>query len=282
MPSPAKPKNKPEPKRLRQSSPKAVLKTAPDGRPAAIVKAKAVSTPELVISSTPAFKPAAVAKPRKSEVRREEILRHATALFDRKGYAYTSLDDVAQAVGIKREALYYYYRSRTEILIAIVGPQTSGLIDGMQEVLTQTLPAQEKLRLAIRNHLKRFDRHCLEMTIFLRDGVMGGNEELHLAMRRVWKDYESMWTRLIDEGKASGEIADLGDSKMIAFGILGMCNWLARWYNPRKSAPIDGIIDTYFAMLSQGLQPRGATLLKGLQPPLDSVRKPPKSKTKVG
>ena len=91
-----------------------------------------------------------------------------------------------------------------------------------------------------------------------------------------------MWTRLIDEGKASGEIADLGDSKMIAFGILGMCNWLARWYNPRKSAPIDGIIDTYFAMLSQGLQPRGATLLKGLQPPLDSIRKPPKSKTKVG
>ncbi|NBW52142.1 MAG: TetR/AcrR family transcriptional regulator [Betaproteobacteria bacterium] len=202
-----------------------------------------------------ADKPTVAAKPRKSAVRRQEILRHATALFDRKGYAYTSLDDVAQAVGIKREALYYYFRSRTEILIAIVGPQTSGLIDGMQAVLSQTLPAQEKLRLAIRNHLQRFDRHCLEMTIFLRDGVMGGNEELHVAMRRVWKDYESMWTRLIDEGKAAGEISDLGDSKMIAFGILGMCNWLARWYNPRKSAPIDSIIDTYFAMLSQGLQP---------------------------
>ena len=49
-------------------------------------------------------KPAVVAKPRKSALRREEILRHATALFDRKGYANTSLDDVAQAVGIKREA----------------------------------------------------------------------------------------------------------------------------------------------------------------------------------
>jgi hypothetical protein len=35
-----------------------------------------------------------------------------------------------------------------------------------------------------------------------------------------------------------------------------MCNWLARWYNPRKSAPIDSIIDTYFAMLNLGLQPR--------------------------
>lgn len=195
-------------------------------------------------------------KPRKSALRRESILRCATELFDRKGYAYTSLDDVAQAVGIKREALYYYYRSRTEILLAIIGPQTAGLIEGMKDVLASPLPAAEKLHLAIRNHLKRFDRHCLEMTIFLRDGVMGGNEELHAAMRRVWKDYERMWTTLVEASQKSGEFAPLGDPKMIAFGVLGMCNWLARWYNPRKSASIDAIIDTYFAMLSQGLLPR--------------------------
>jgi len=219
-------------------------------------------------------KPAVVAKPRKSALRREEILRHATALFDRKGYANTSLDDVAQAVGIKREALYYYYRSRTEILIAIIGPQTSGLVDGLRDVLGKDLPAREKLHLAIRNHLQRFDRHCLEMTIFLRDGVMGTNEELHLAMRRVWKDYEAMWTRLIDEGKASGELADLGDSKMIAFGIQGMCNWLARWYNPRKSAPIDSIIDTYFAMLNLGLQPRTPAAASTGGTPSAGKRKP--------
>ncbi len=47
-----------------------------------------------------------------------------------------------------------------------------------------------------------------------------------------------------------------GEPKMVAFGILGMCNWLARWYNPRKSASIDQIIDTYFGMLSMGLAPR--------------------------
>lgn len=195
-------------------------------------------------------------KPRKSALRREAILHSATELFDRKGYAHTSLDDVAQAVGIKREALYYYFRSRTEILIAIVEPQTVGLIDGMKEVIASDLPAVDKLRMAIRNHLKRFDRHCLEMTIFLRDGVMGGNEELHAMMLRVWKDYETMWTSLIAAGQQSGQFARGSDPKMIAFGILGMCNWLARWYSPRKSVSIDEIIDTYFTMVSQGLLPR--------------------------
>src|SRR3546814_13480717 len=40
---------------------------------------------------------------------------------------------------------------------------------------------------------------------------------------------------------------------MIAFGILGMCNWLARWYKPDKEVSIEQLIDTYFNLVSQGL-----------------------------
>ncbi len=40
---------------------------------------------------------------------------------------------------------------------------------------------------------------------------------------------------------------------MIAFGILGMCNWLARWYDPKKTTAIDELIDTYFNMIAFGL-----------------------------
>ena len=40
---------------------------------------------------------------------------------------------------------------------------------------------------------------------------------------------------------------------MIAFGILGMCNWLARWYNPRKQVAIDEIIETYTTLIGRGL-----------------------------
>lgn len=197
-----------------------------------------------------------IAKPRKSDLRRESILRTAVDLFDRQGFVNTSLDDVGKAVGIKREALYYYYRSRSEILLAIIGPQTAALVDGMKAVMAERVPPPEKLHLAIRNHLKRFDRHCLEMTISLRDGVMGAGPEVRKAMQRVWKDYERMWTALVEEGQRDGSFAPVGDPKMVAFGILGMCNWLARWYNPRKHASIDELINTYFLMLSQGLVPR--------------------------
>ena len=54
------------------------------------------------------------------ENRREEILQAAQDLFLRKGYSNTSLDDIARAVGIKREGLYYYFPNRAQILIEII------------------------------------------------------------------------------------------------------------------------------------------------------------------
>ena len=196
---------------------------------------------------------ASEAKPSKSSLRRHAILRRATELFDQRGYSNTSLDDIAQAVGVTREALYYYYRNRSEILLAIIEPQSAALIDGLDGIMESPLPSREKLHLAIDNHLRRFDRHCLEMTIGLRDGLMDVSEPVRKAMQRIWKKYEGLWVRLVADGQRSGEFERIGDPKMIAFGILGMCNWLARWYNPRKQVAIDEIIETYTTLIGRGL-----------------------------
>ena len=192
------------------------------------------------------------ASPR-SELRRENILRCATQLFDRQGYSNTSLDDIARAVGVTREALYYYYRNRSEILAAIIRPQSIALIEGMKDVVKADVSAPEKLRLAMQNHLQQFDRHCLEMTIGLRDELLDTSDEVRRSMARIWKQYERLWVRLIADGQASGEFDALGDPRMIAFGILGMCNWLARWYDPRKQVSIEEIIATYHRIVSQGV-----------------------------
>ena len=189
----------------------------------------------------------------KSTRRREAIVAHATELFDREGYLNTSLDDVAQAVGLTREALYYYFRNRSEILLAIIEPQAASLIDGLKAIVDGPAPSAEKLRMAVRNHLERFDLHCLEMTITLRDGVMGTGDPVRGAMVRIWKKYERMWIALVVQGQASGEFSNSGDPKMVAFGILGMCNWLARWYDPKKKTSIDEIIRTFSDLVSNGL-----------------------------
>ncbi len=190
----------------------------------------------------------------KSERRRQEILQRATECFDRKGYANATLDDIARAVGIKREGIYYYFKNRAQILLEIIEPQSIALVDGIVAIVENPeLGPREKFHAAIRNHLERFDRYCLEMTVSTRDGRFDGEPEVRDAMVRIWKAYETEWARLIAEGQANGDFRMIGDPKMLAFGILGMCNWLARWYDPRKSVTIDNLIESYTELLSGGL-----------------------------
>ena len=190
----------------------------------------------------------------KSERRRQEILQRATECFDRKGYANTSLDDIAKAVGIKREGIYYYFRNRAQILLEIIEPQSIALVDGITVIVyDKTASNRDKFQAAIRNHLERFDRYCLEMTVSLRDGRFDGEPEVRNAMVRIWKSYEACWEQLIADGQAAGEFRQIGSPKMLAFGVLGMCNWLARWYDPRKPVTVDELIDSYTELLSGGL-----------------------------
>jgi TetR/AcrR family transcriptional regulator, cholesterol catabolism regulator len=220
------------------------------------------------------------AKPKKSELRRESILRHALALFDSQGFANTSLDDIARETGIKREAIYYYFKNRAEILLCIIRPQSEALVNGLKAIVDSDVDTAGKLYQAIRNHLQRFDRHCLEMTVSLRDIYLDDAKDVRAEMDQTWRRYESMWTRIIAEGQAAGEFAHCGDPKMIAFAILGMCNWLARWYDPRKSISVDELIETYFEMLAHGLMQRGDARrgAKGLRAPERLELPAPRSK----
>jgi AcrR family transcriptional regulator len=195
----------------------------------------------------------------KSRRRRDAIIAAATALFDRNGYANTSLDDIAGAVGIAREGIYYYFRNRAEILLTIIAPQSAALIAGLGRIIAdRRLDFAAKLDAAIRNHLDRFDRHCLEMTVSLRDGLLEDTGEVRRRMQRIWKRYEALWTRLIGEGQRRGAFRAAGEPKMLAFGILGMCNWLARWFDPAKAASIEAIADAYSALIARGLLASGA------------------------
>jgi len=211
--------------------------------------------------------PAKPQKPKKSELRRQAILQHALALFDRQGFANTSLDDIARETGVKREAIYYYFKNRAEILLNLIRPQSEALVSGLKEIIDSDDDAATKLYLAIRNHLQRFDRHCLEMTISLRDIYLEDAKEVRREMDQTWHSYEAMWTRIVADGQASGEFAASGDPKMVAFAILGMCNWLARWYDPRRSVSVDELIETYFDMLANGLVQKDGARRKQVNPP---------------
>ncbi len=185
--------------------------------------------------------------------RRREILQRASEIFERQGVSRTSLEDIAKAVGIKREAIYYYFKNRREILLEVILPQSKSLLAGLRNILNSGQDSNEKLHAAIRNHLESFNPNYLEMTVALReDHFIEENEKLD-ELRKTWNTYNDCWTRLIREGQRSGAFNAQLNPKMVSFGALGMCNWLSRWYNPKMTVTIKEIVEIYFHMIAFGI-----------------------------
>ena len=187
------------------------------------------------------------------ESRREEILKAAQELFLRKGYANTSLDDIAREVGIKREGLYYYFPNRSQILIEIIKPLGLQLRDRVKEIQESDARPDEKMRRTVENHLMRFEHRFAESQITLRDDYFSENEDVLAEMRPIWDDYERLWVAIIEEGQDKGVFDPTLDARIAHLGILGLCNWAARWYKPGKSMPVPELIEMYNKMVLRSL-----------------------------
>jgi TetR/AcrR family transcriptional regulator, cholesterol catabolism regulator len=188
------------------------------------------------------------------ENRRDEILRAAQDLFHRQGYANTSLDDIARAVGIKREGVYYYFPNRTQILITIIKPLGLQLRDRVREILESDASPEEKICQTVENHLMRFENRFAESKITLRDDYFAENEDVLAEMQPIWDDYEKLWIAIIREGQDKGVFDPTLDPRLAHLGILGLCNWVARWYRPGTSIPVPELIAMYNRMVLRSLQ----------------------------
>lgn len=185
--------------------------------------------------------------------RRIQILRRATEVFERQGVNRTSIEDIANAVGIKREAIYYYFKSRADILLKIILPQSTSLVMALGAIINSNMSGPEKLEAAIRSHLDRFNPSYLEMSVALREDHFLEDEGKAAELRNVWNEYTRLWIRLIVEGQEQGTFNPTLDAKIVANGILGMCNWMSRWYDPSKSMPVEQIMEIFFSMVAHGI-----------------------------
>ena len=199
--------------------------------------------------------------------RRLQILRRAAEVFERQGVAQTSIEDIANEVGIKREGIYYYFKSREDILLELILPQSDTLLRSMRNIMATTATNRDKLRAAIEMHVNSYSPGYLETTVMLREKHIFKDQKKLDALRRVWRDYTGLWEQLVADGQRAGEFSDDLDPKMVTYGVLGMCNWMARWYTPNKGLEIPEITDTFFRLCAYGLMRNGPNANPGPDTP---------------
>lgn len=196
-----------------------------------------------------------VTKPagRREGARKVAITRRATEIFVQKGFAQTTIEDIAGAVGVTREAIYYYFDDKAEILHAIIKPQSEHLARGMERIMALAIAPRAKLVLAVESHMARFNPNYLEMAITLRE-LDGRHRDPRIkALRDLWKTYEGRWIELVQAGQASGDFLPDLDAKMTAFAILGLCNSPSAWFDPYGETSMATLSDTFVRLALGGL-----------------------------
>lgn len=160
--------------------------------------------------------------------RRIEVLHAALRAFRDRGYHATTLDDIAERLGVGKTALYHYFPDKEAILYACHQESLTEL-DRIIRGARRYASATERLAYVIREHV-RVMTDTLEGSplAFEVPALATERQRLIIAAR---DRYERALRRMIDEGIAAGEFRGV-EPKIAVFAILGAVNWIARWYRP--------------------------------------------------
>ena len=171
-----------------------------------------------------------------------ELLDRASELFAERGYDATSLQDIAQAMGMSRQALYHYVKSKDDVLAMLVEGQLEVTVRTMRTIVADAeLTAVGKVRaitVAQAAHIggapNRFRLLILSEASLppkLRDRYSRARHEALDLMREV-----------VHDGVRTGAFRTV-DDRLAAFGLIGIVNWMAWWYDPAGSITLDEVCE---------------------------------------
>lgn len=182
------------------------------------------------------------------------ILEGAAAVFRRVGYARARLEDVAAEVGINRASLYYYVGTKEELLIALLEPPAFEMTRHCREALLADAPADQKLRRALRAFIDDLQTHPELFILFTESRHIATLPEAEAIIDNA-NTYGEVLLAIIKEGIATRVFRTDLDARLVMLGILGMHNWIHRWYVPEGRNTLNEIGDAFAEMVMSGLRP---------------------------
>lgn len=173
----------------------------------------------------------------RKELLRQTVLDAAARLFAERGFAGTSFQDIADTLGVGRTAIYYYFKSKEEVLASLV-EEITVLSDQQSAALasrTDDDPA-EVLRAMVRGHVERLLTHAIQFRVVDRteSELPPDIRAIHdRSKRAVLEHFTSQIARGIDKG-----VFRQVDARVAAFAMIGMCSWTTWWFKEggRKTA----------------------------------------------
>ena len=197
---------------------------------------------------------------RSYQIRRKEIAGAAVRVFNRLGFQRASISAVAAELGIDRASLYYYISSKEELFDQVVREVVERNAAIARRIRESDLSPLEKVRAIIVALMASYGDNYPLIYIYIRENLSHVSKKRSAwskHMRKLNHEIEDAMIWMIQQGYTDGTLRDIGQPRIVVYGLLGTIGWTHRWFRPEKSDLSAEQIGTMNAdMLLGGLQMR--------------------------
>lgn len=181
------------------------------------------------------------------------IREEAARIFRERGYEQTSLDDIANALGVTKAAVYYYYKRKQDILFDICHQALDAGWDRLVKQ-NQALPAKERLELFIEDLLNGLIGQLEEFSVLMQEPTLR-HERVAQGITARLHEIEQAVEAIIEQGIAEGVFRPV-NARLATLALLGMCNWTHRWYRTERFKA-EAIVNEFVALVEVGILAAG-------------------------
>ncbi|CAI8973941.1 MULTISPECIES: TetR/AcrR family transcriptional regulator [unclassified Pseudomonas] len=172
---------------------------------------------------------------------RGKLLQMAAHLFRNKGYERTTVRDLASAVGIQSGSIFHHFKSKDEILRAVMEETIRYNTALMRAALAQSTSVRERVLALIRCELQSImggSGEAMAVLVYEWRSLSEGGQAQVLALRDI---YEQIWLQVLGEAKDAGLIR--GDLFITRRFLTGALSWTTTWFRPDGSMNLDQLAD---------------------------------------
>lgn len=183
--------------------------------------------------------------------RKREIITNTQRILNEKGYAATSVRDIAKALNMEPASLYSHFNSKEDILKITCFELAEKFSTAIKEVNDIYFNAEDKLKMAIQFHVEILTSNLASASIFLRDW-RNLSEFAYNDFIQKRNEYESGLREIVKEGVTEGIFKEV-DEKFATLTILSSVNWIVEWYNPQGTYTPKEIAEKLSDFILKGL-----------------------------
>ena len=185
----------------------------------------------------------------KGQQRAVKIGKEAARLFSRKGFLETTMDEIAIAAKISKGGMYYYLKSKTEILYFVLSNYMDLVIGDLEKDLSRIKEGDAKLKFIIHRHIQLYSNQTFEARVLLHEAHCLPEKYFKVIAGKQKKYFQIVNDVISDFFRKS---ISKGELTAITFTLFGMCNWIYSWYDPKGSVTPERLSNIVSTILLHG------------------------------